>query len=304
MKRKIMTMQEKCPRCGTGSIIHDVPAGELTCNNCGFVVFERVEDHRQERRSFTDQEENNRVGNPTSLAMFDMGLSTVIGQKDKDAFGKPLSSHMKETIERLRIWDSRSYINSSGNTLKRGLETLNKLKENLVLSDILLEEAAYIFRKSKETGLLRGRTLNGMVAGSLYAVCRKNDVPRTIQEVAKAADISKNELARSYRAIIKEFDLKMPVADPLKCVSRIASIAGLGEKVKRTALQIIDDATKKGILAGREPMGITASALYLSCVINHENKSQGDIARASGVTTATIKIGYHWLERFTRFKTS
>ncbi len=234
--------------------------------------------------------------------MFDMGLSTVIGQKDRDAFGKPLSPYMRETVERLRTWDSRSRTDISGNTLKRALDFLSKLKDNLALSDSLLEEAAYICRKSKETDLLRGRTLNGMVASSLYAVCRKNEVPRTIHEVAKAANISKNELARSYRVIIKEFDLKMPVVDPIKYVSRIASMAGLGEKVKRTALQIIDEATEKGILAGRDPRGVAASALYWSCVINCENKSQTDISRACGVHTITIRIGYRWLVKFLKFR--
>ena len=57
-----------------------------------------------------EHEDRSRVGVPTSLAMHDMGLATIIGPIDKDASGKPLSASMKSTIERLRTWDSRSQV--------------------------------------------------------------------------------------------------------------------------------------------------------------------------------------------------
>ena len=45
--------------------------------------------------------------------MHDMGLSTVIGAVNKDATGKPLSSAMKQSFDRIRTWDSRSQAHSS-----------------------------------------------------------------------------------------------------------------------------------------------------------------------------------------------
>ena len=56
-----------------------------------------------------EEHEDSRAGIPTSLAMHDMGLATIIGPIDKDASGKPLSSSMKSTIERLSR-DSRSQV--------------------------------------------------------------------------------------------------------------------------------------------------------------------------------------------------
>ena len=57
--------------------------------------------------------DRSRVGAGTSITMHDMGLSTIIGQQNKDATGKPLDSSMKKSIERLRTWDSRSQAHSS-----------------------------------------------------------------------------------------------------------------------------------------------------------------------------------------------
>ena len=81
----------------------------------------------------------------------------------------------------------------------------------------------------------------------------------------------------------------MPVVDPVKGVSRIASLAGLSEKVKRRAVEILNMAKKIGMVAGKDPMGIAAAALYLSCISAGESKSQKEISNAAGVTEVTIR---------------
>jgi transcription initiation factor TFIIB len=84
-------------------------------------------------------------------------------------------------------------------------------------------------------------------------------------------------------------ELKMPVVDPVKGVSRIASIAELSEKTKRKAIDMLNIAKKLGAVAGKDPMGIAAAALYLSCISTGEVKSQKQISLASGVTEVTIR---------------
>jgi transcription initiation factor TFIIB len=44
---------------------------------------------------------------------------------------------------------------------------------------------------------------------------------------------------------------------------------------------------KKEISAGKEPMGLAASMLYLSSIKTGEIITQSDIARAAGVTVVT-----------------
>ncbi|MGH9988038.1 MAG: transcription initiation factor IIB, partial [Nitrososphaeraceae archaeon] len=95
---------------------------------------------------------------------------------------------------------------------------------------------------------------------------------------------------------IRELDLKMPVVDPVKCVARIASKAGLSEKTKRKALEILKRAEEGKISAGKDPMGLAAAALYVACVMNGENKTQKDVAEAAGVTEVTIRNRYKGLK--------
>jgi transcription initiation factor TFIIB len=222
--------------------------------------------------------------------MHDRGLSTIIGTVNKDASGKPLSTSMKSTIERLRTWDSRSQTNSSADrNLRQALNEMNKLKDKLSLSDTVIQKSAYIYRKALEKKLVRGRSIQGLVAACLYAACRNTETPRTLQDISNGMNVRKKDIARCYRLIFRELELKMPVVDPIKGVSRIASIAELGEKTKRKAIEILNQAKDSGLVAGKDPMGIAAASLYLACISTGEIKSQKEISIASGITEVTIR---------------
>jgi len=291
MLKNTTTTSPKCPSCLNLKIVTDQNTGELFCSKCGLVLTDKITDTGAEWRSFSSDEGNKaRTGAGTSIRMHDMGLSTVIGAANKDSTGKPLSASVKSSIERLRTWDSRSQANSSADrNLRQALNEMDKLKDKLALSDAVIEKAAYIYRKAIERKLVRGRSIQGLVAACLYASCRNTETPRTLDDISQGINIRRKDVARCYRLLFRELELKMPVVDPVKGVSRIASIAGLSEKCKRNAITMLNKAKKIGAVAGKDPMGIAAAALYLSCISIGESKSQKDISQASGVTEVTIR---------------
>ena len=81
-----------------------------------------------------------------------------------------------------------------------------------------------------ERKLVRGRTIQGLVGACLYAACRDTETPRTLYDIANGMNIRKKDVARCYRLIFRELELKMPVVDRIKGISRIASVAKLTEK--------------------------------------------------------------------------
>jgi len=296
---KNSSTKEKCPRCGKGILLTDSNTGEKFCSKCGFVLTEKVSESGPEWRSFSKEEHDgrSRAGVPTSLAMHDMGLATIIGPTNKDATGKPLSASMKSTIERLRTWDSRSQVHEPvDRNFRQAFSELDRLKDKLAVGDAVVEKAAYIYRKALEKGLVRGRSISALIASALYAACRDTETPRTLKDVGNASNIKRKDIARCYRLLLRELSLKMPVVNPVNCVSRIASIAGLSEKTKREATKILRTAEELKISAGKDPMGLAAAALYVSCVTNGENKTQRDVAEAAGVTEVTIRNRYKGLK--------
>ncbi len=291
--------KDRCPRCAQGSVVTDTNTGENFCGKCGYVLNEENVESGPEWRSFSKEEGENRTrtGTPTSLAMHDMGLATIIGQADKDATGKPLSSSMRSTIERLRTWDSRSQVHEPvDRNFRQAFSELDRLKDKLAVGDAVVEKAAYIYRKALEKGLVRGRSISALIASALYAACRDTETPRTLKDIGSASNIKRKDIARCYRLLLRELGLKMPVVDPIKCVARIASKAELSEKTKREAAKILKTAEENKISAGKDPMGLAAAALYVACVTNGENKTQRDVAEAAGVTEVTIRNRYKGLK--------
>jgi len=292
-------LKEKCPRCVKGTLVTDHESGEMCCSKCGFVISEKLQESGPEWRSFTQDEHGDRAraGAPTSLTMHDMGLATIINPTNKDAAGKPLTSTMKSTIERLRTWDSRSQVHEPvDRNFRQAFSELNRLKDKLAISDAVIEKAAYIYRKALDKGLVRGRSISALMASALYAACRDTETPRNLKDVENAANIKRKDIARCYRLLIKELDQKMPVTDSIQCIARIASKIGIQEITKRQAIKVLKLAQENEISAGKDPMGLAAAALYLACVKNGEDKTQRDIAEAANVTEVTIRNRYKGLK--------
>jgi transcription initiation factor TFIIB len=88
----------------------------------------------------------------------------------------------------------------------------------------------------------------------------------------------------------------MPVVNSIQCISRIASKIGISEKTRRSAILVLKEAQDSHESAGKDPMGLAASALYLSCVKNGEDLTQRDIAEAANVTEVTIRNRYKSLK--------
>ena len=291
--------KDRCPRCGKGTLVTDTNTGENFCGKCGYVLTDQSMESGPEWRSFSKEEHEgkSRTGVPTSLAMHDMGLATIIGPTDRDATGKPLSASMRSTIERLRTWDSRSQVHEPiDRNFRQAFSELDRLKDKLAVGDAVIEKAAYIYRKALDKHLVRGRSISSLIAASLYAACRDTETPRTLKDVGHSSNIKRKDIARCYRLLLRELGLRMPVVDPIKCIARIASKAGLSEKTKREATKILKTAEEIKISAGKDPMGLAAAALYVACVTNGENKTQRDVAEAAGVTEVTIRNRYKGLK--------
>ena len=286
-------LAQKCQSCGKRNFVTDNETGEVFCKRCGYVVPEQA----NEVNSIPYDVEECKTGSPTSLAKHDMGLSTVIGSANTDATGKPLSTSMRNHVKKLKLHNSRSLGNSSDRSLKIAFNFLWRLKDKLTLPNLVVDDAAYIYRKVVEKNLVRGRSVTGMMAAATYAACRKNEVPRNLKDFAQVGNLKRKDIARCYRILLRELDLQMPVADSIQCVPRIASKIRILEKTKQYAIKILKMVYENGLAAGKDPMGLAAAALYYACIENGENVTQRVISKSSNVTEVTIRNQYHGLKK-------
>jgi transcription initiation factor TFIIB len=287
--------QALCSICNrTDRIVTDPESGEIICSNCGMVISDKVEDSSHlERHVFTGgqmEQARARTGAPTSLARHDMGLATIIGKEDRDASGQKIDSSINSTMQRLRAWDFRIHLSrSSDRNLQTAFKLLNTLKDKLGLSDAIVEKVAYIYRKAQERGFVRGRSIPAVLAAAVYIVYRDFGVPKTMKDIATVSNIKRKNIARVYRQLLLELDYKVPNPDPVKCIAKIANKGNLTEKTKRHALDIMEKVTENEISAGKDPMGLAATVLYMSCIKTGENITQKEISNVAGVTEVTLR---------------
>ena len=280
----------KCPNtaCAGAPIITDSSSGEVICGSCGYVMMERSVDPSPEHTSdATEFITKTRSGPEQSLTMYDMGMMTVIS--DKDAMGRSLSSDMKSTFGRLKVLNSRSRMASSNRTLRSALFLLYSLKTKLGLPDSVAENAAYFYRKAMQRKITIGRSAKGIMSASVYLACRQTDIPRSLVDISTAAGVSRKEVSRAYRNLIEKLEISLEPCNPSEFITKIAHEAKISEKAQRDALKILSQLADQGTSAGKNPMALAAATLYLSCVLNGEKKTQSEIAKASGITSVTIR---------------
>jgi transcription initiation factor TFIIB len=287
-----------CPECGQNNLVEDYEMGEIICQDCGLVILENLVDKGPEWRAFTREErqQRSRVGTPSTLSVHDKGLSTIIDQVNKDAFGKELAIPIQLQMLRLRKWQIRARVHSSiDRNLSQAMTELDRLSDKLQIPTAIKEQAALLYRNALNKGLVRGRSILAITAASLYAACRFTRTPRTLKEVSKVSYIRQKDIARCYRLLIRVFNLHMPVIDPILCVPKIASRIQINEKLQQIAIHVLHKADEKKVVAGKDPMGLAAAALYISCVLERVRKTQKEIAIASGVTEVTVRNRYKGL---------
>jgi len=275
--------------CETYPAITDSERGEIVCGGCGLILLQNIADASYENNGYSSEDfmKLSRTGPATSLTMNDRGLSTVIGT-NKDATGKTLSSKTKYEFNRLRTWDQRSKSRKTV-SFSKAFTLLHGMKTKLGISNNVVENAAYIYRKVVGAKLTRGRTTASLIAASLYAACRENNIPRTLDDIAEAGNVERRVLSRDLRTIIKKLELNLNQYDTSSFISKISNNMNLREKTKRDAFKILSLCEKEQITAGKHPVAQAAASLYISCIINGEKISQKKFAVESGVSDVTIR---------------
>jgi len=290
----------KCQECGSTNLVH-TEAGELTCAGCGLIIGESKMVASPEWRAFTREESavRSRVGSPTSILKADKGLTTVIRQIGRDASGRAVPYETRMQMLRLRRWQSQSqYATSAERNLLVALSEIDRIADQLHIPKDAQQTAAQIYRKALSAGLVRGRSIASMAAACLYAACRISQQPKSLKEISASSKVTRKDVSRDYRLILRELDLPVPIPRPNSYVPRIASRLNISQRTQQIAAEILDLAKRREITPGKDPKGMAAAALYAACALSGFKVTQKEIAKAAQVTEVTVRNRYRGLRQF------
>ncbi|NPA86016.1 MAG: transcription initiation factor IIB [bacterium] len=290
-------MKYRCPRCGNETDFeYNYETGEVICKRCGFVVGTIMEvgpewrvfepEDLLERRRTGPIEKLTRVGGP----------ETVMDRSYKDVHGKRLSSLQRAEAARTRKVEIKSALFHEHKHLRYAIGLIQKYIYDLHLPENVAETCAVWYKKLRDEGVMRGRSIEVVAAALIYAVTRQLDIPISLDEIARVTEIPKKEIAKIYRFIVKKLGLKIKIIDPMDYAAKLVKELELGDQVLRLAAKIIEEAKKLDLVAGRSPAGIAAAAVYIAARELGIRKTQKEIAEKANITEVTIRNRYRELQ--------
>ena len=263
-------------KCICGGTVVDADS-ELVCGSCGVVIGYEVEMPR--------------TPSPTCQILgYDGGLATVIDRRSVDHAGRALAR--PEAARRMlrRSWWTQKH----NRTMPVAMAQLSALRDTLAMPGACAEYAAHIFRKAAASGFLVGRVTTHCTAAAALLACRRHGLNRTLVDVMNATGLSRRDVYRTYRQLLEKFDPKLPVPDPAAHIARIGGAANVSETTRRDAQAILASMDRMDI-AGKDPVGLAAGVLYLSCVRRGEPVLRREIAEAAGVAETTLSSRFNAL---------
>lgn len=284
-----------CPECAEQSLVSDDVRGELVCDACGCVVQNSLIDTGAEWSAFSHSEDRqkSRVGSPLTQMMHDKGLTTKIHWQDTDAHGRKLTPRKKEQVNRLRKWQKRIRVNDANErNLQLALTEINRMSSALGIPESVREVASVLYRRALDENLLQGRSIEGVATSSLYIACRKEEIPRSLDEFEPVSRVERTEIGRTYRSLMAELGLEMRPVEPGHFVPRFCSELDIDQEVQQSALEILEQSAEEGLHSGKSPTSLAGGAIYLAAICCDEHLIQADIAAVANVTEVTIRKRY------------
>ncbi len=286
--------EDSCPECRSSHVIRDYVHGELVCESCGLVVSESLIDPGPEW-SGTGQDAANKIrtGAPVNVASHDKGLTTEIAPGLRDSQGKPFREENRPQIYRMRKLQKRMrYAQAGERSLAEALMELERMTSVLGLPRPFRNEAALLYRKAAGKGLVRGRTILGMASAAIYAACRLNGAPRTLEEISSTLGIRRRELTLSYKAMGRGLGLRLPPPRAEDFLRRFANQLGLPPAVEAKSLELVRATERAEQFHSKGPSGTVAACIYLASILRGQKVPQEKISRVAGVSEVTIRIRY------------
>ncbi len=290
-----------CPECNSDHLVLDYTRGELVCDSCGLVIRDSAIDEGPEWSAYSVEENDRlaRTGAPRSYVAGSSGLTTVIPLANKDARGNTIPLREREKFYRMRKLQRHSGHSRPGErSLPETIRALDRVASLMGLPRPVKDEAGFICKKALEKGLVRGRSIEGIVAAAVYAACRIDGVPRTLDELQQFTGVRKKTIGKAYGALLRTLTLRVPPSHPTDYVSRFCSKLGLSNAVQTEALRILKELEKVDSSMSLSPSGTAAAAIYLASLSCGERRPQKAIAKVAGVSEVTLRNRFQFMEDF------
>lgn len=283
----------KCRICDSNSWDTDSVRGETMCAECGYVAAENMIDPGAEWTNHSGGNDRSRVGAPTTLTLSDKGLSTEISRADLTS-GAAARHGM--TGKNLREWRRRQRVDQRSKTRdsrSRNLTiAMQFIRDRGDLPPQIEQEAANLYRHAMKEGIVTGRSIRGVTAACVYIAARQAEIPRRIDVIAKAFDmtteIEEKELKRTIRLVARKMNTHH-ITGPDEYFEKFHSDLELPPYVLGDTRDLWDKVSKNMVWQGKKPSGIAGCMLYKASQNSNSPRTQSEVCKVSGISEVTLR---------------
>lgn len=271
--------------------------GFTVCSNCGITLSRALKNYPT--GNYSKYERNKRRQNERVLTP--IGPRTVF-KTIKDGKGNDLPSNSFSKFQRLAKIN-RGLRTSIERNLWIALPKFKMISTKLHLPTHVSKEAYKIYILSAKNKLTLGRGINNILAAAFYTAIKIYGIPRSVEEISKAAQISKKDLIKNFKALHKELlpliNVQLKIISSNKYLIRFRKELKLPMKCQKKALKLINLNRKKGLrTSGKDPKGFAAAALYITAKQMEKHRTQKEICEISRISEVTLRTRIKELQSF------
>ncbi|KHN82738.1 Transcription initiation factor IIB [Toxocara canis] len=189
----------------------------------------------------------------------------------------------------------RRNMNNTDRQMSQAMGVIREMSARIHLSKSIEDNAAKVFKDVLDSKALKGKNNEAQAAACLYIACRKEGVPRTFKEICAASRVSKKEIGRCFKLIIKSLETNLEQITSADFMSRFCGNLGLSHGIQAAATRIAKKAVELDLVAGRSPISIAAAAIYMASQASSEKKTAKEIGEIAGAAEVTVKQTYRLL---------
>lgn len=291
-------MELTCNSLGTscleckGSLIHD--RGDQVCTVCGLVQNEG--NYQNLESTYYDEEQKNdrkRTGLPISIMTPDINSNIMISKHDLNDLPYKVRPHFKRIIK----WNYRFTIEKKN--LQFAKTEIKKLCSKLQAHKNIEELTMALYRKCHDLQIIRGRSINGVVAGCFYYASHKYQFPLCIDEIESVSTESRKTIRKCFCEIVRALNLKYSPLPPSNTLNKYASEFELDSQTKKMLSSLFNKYRKAYGISGKSTKGICAGLFYYLKDYFQPELTQKDLSERFNITEVTLRSRYKEIEKIT-----
>ncbi|KAM0886450.1 hypothetical protein ACQ4PT_029691 [Festuca glaucescens] len=158
----------------------------------------------------------------------------------------------------------------------------------------IADHAFDLFKECSTATCLRNRSVEALATAALVQAIREAQEPRTLQEISTASNLPQKEIGKYIKILGESLKLRQPLNSNSIAVHmpRFCNLLQLNKSAQELAAHIGEVVVNKCFCTRRNPISISAAAIYLACQLEDKRKTQAEICKVTGLTEVTLRKVY------------